>query len=542
MAVRRFNPEMAYGVGDSLIPLAPLPIVARRNPTASDLAQLGTTWVNESTGAVWILARILANASDWVTSPVIGGAGVFTSLQVTTGSLTVDAGAGGIDVGAGAFTVDNSGNVVANDLTVSGVFTFTGDLNLTSAALIDLTSTLNAAPSISLTANGGANEQILLHSVQGTSASSIELVSDVGGVLIEGGLNTINAVKLQSTNAAGGVNVAAGTAGITLAAVNGAIALTSGTGAINIGADAVAHAIALGNSTGVTSIALNTGSGASLNLGTNAIAHTVTIGNITGATAVNVNTGTGGFNVVTTGTGDVVMASADTMLLDSAGVLELNSSAGVIGIGNDAVAQNINIGTGAAARVITIGNVSGASQVVLNSGSAGVAINTTGAGDFVVTSADTVLIDSAGVLELNSSAGVIGIGNDAVAQNINVGTGAAARVITVGNASGATSVVVNAGTGAASFGANATDHSTNLGSATGVAATTIQGGTAGITMSAPFVALPGPVYIYTGAGAPGNGLALHVGDMYINTTAASAVTRLYIATAASTWTNVTCAA
>lgn len=61
-------------------------------------------------------------------------------------------------------------------------------------------------------------------------------------------------------------------------------------------------------------------------------------------------------------------------------------------------------------------------------------------------------------------------------------------------------------------------------------------------MSAPFVALPGPVYIYTGAGAPGNGLALHVGDMYINTTAASAVTRLYIATAASTWTNVTCAA
>lgn len=464
MAVRRFNPEMAYGVGDSLIPLAPLPIVARRNPTASDLAQLGTTWINESTGAVWILARILANASDWVTSPVIGGAGVFTSLQVTTGSLTVDAGAGGIDVGAGAFTVDNSGNVVANDLTVSGVFTFTGDLNLTSAALIDLTSTLNAAPSISLTANGGANEQILLHSVQGTSASSIELVSDVGGVLIEGGLNTINAVKLQSTNAAGGVNVAAGTAGITLAALNGAIALTSGTGAINIGADAVAHALVLGNSTGVTSIALNTGSGASLNLGTNAISHTVTIGNIIGATAVNVNTGTGGFNVVTTGAGDVVMASADTMLLDSAGVLELNSSAGVIGIGNDAVSQNINIGT------------------------------------------------------------------------------AGARVVTIGNGTGASSVVVNSGTAAASFGANATDHSTNVGSATGVAATTIQGGTAGITMSAPFVALPGPVYIYTGAGAPGNGLALHVGDMYINTTAASAVTRLYIATAASTWTNVTCAA
>jgi hypothetical protein len=112
----------------------------------------------------------------------------------------------------------------------------------------------------------------------------------------------------------------------------------------------------------------------------------------------------------------------------------------------------------------------------------------------------------------------------------------------IGNATGATAITVTTGTGTAAFAANATDHSTNVGSVTGASATTIQGGTAGITLTAPFVALPGPVYIYTGAGAPGNGLALHVGDMYINTTAASAVTRLYIATAAGAWTNVTCAA
>lgn len=529
MAVRKLNPDLAYGIGDALIPLAPLPIIAKRDPSTNDIAQLGTTWVNESTGAVWILAQVATNSANWVTSPVIGGVGVFTSLEVTSGSLTIDLAAGGIDVGAGNFTVDNAGNVVVlGNLSVSGTFTFTGDLNLTSAAAVDITSTLNAAPSIALTANGGANEQIYLHSIQGTSVSAIKLTADVGGVLIQGGLATINAVKLQATNVAGGVNIAGGTAGITLAATNGAIALTSGTGAISVGADAVAH--------------------------------TVTVGNITGATAVNVNTGTGGFNVVTTGAGDVVVASSDTMLLDSAGVLELNSSAGVISIGNDAVSQNINIGT-AGARVVTVGNSTGATSIVLNAGTAGVGVGTNAIAHTVTlgnnTGASVVAINggtaAAGAINIGTTANdvpiTLGNSTGATALLLNAGTGgvgvgtnAIAHTVTIGNGTGVSSVVVNSGTGAASFGANATDHTTTVGSVTVASPTVIQGGTSGITLTAPFVALPGPVYIYTGAGAPGNGLALHVGDMYINTTAASAVTRLYIATAASTWTNVTCAA
>ena len=46
---------------------------------------------------------------------------------------------------------------------------------------------------------------------------------------------------------------------------------------------------------------------------------------------------------------------------------------------------------------------------------------------------------------------MIGIGNDAVAQNINIGTGAAARTITVGNNSGATTLNFTSGTGAQTF-------------------------------------------------------------------------------------------
>src|SRR6185369_10104085 len=122
--------------------------------------------------------------------------------------------------------------------------------------------------------------------------------------------------------------------------------------------------------TGAT--ALNLASDAStgaVNIGTGAGARTITIGNITGATAVVVNTGTGNFAVTTTGTGDITLDSDDTMLLDADGVLELNSSAGAISIGNDADANAINIGTGAAARTITVGNSTGATAIVLNGGS-----------------------------------------------------------------------------------------------------------------------------------------------------------------------------
>lgn len=202
----------------------------------------------------------------------------------------------------------------------------------------------------------------------------------------------------------------------------------------------------------------------------------MTIGNVTGATAVNVNSGTGACAWTTT-----------------------NGSFGLV-TGTGA----INLGTDAAAKTLTIGNATGATSVVVNGGTGamqfganaiahattlgsvtGAAATTlqAGTGLLSVNGGGIVEVDSVGVLELNSSAGIIGIGNDAVAQNINIGTGAAARTITLGNASGATSVVVNGGTGAMSFGANAIAHTTTIGSTTGAAATVIQSGTGDITVT-----------------------------------------------------------
>ena len=70
--------------------------------------------------------------------------------------------------------------------------------------------------------------------------------------------------------------------------------------------------------------------------------------------------------------------------------------------------------------MIEIGNVTGATSVTVNSGTGGTAINSTDAGDIIVNSDDTFLLDADGVLELNSSAGAISIGNDADNFAINI--------------------------------------------------------------------------------------------------------------------------
>ena len=129
-----------------------------------------------------------------------------------------------------------------------------------------------------------------------------------------------------------------------------------------------------------------------------------------------------------------ITASAGGITIDASSDLDLNSSGGVINVGNDDVAQNINIGTGASTRTITLGNATGATAVSITSGTGNIALASTGTGGITINSDDTLLLDADGVLELNSSAGAINIGNDAVAQEINIGSGVAARTIQIGNA------------------------------------------------------------------------------------------------------------
>jgi hypothetical protein len=91
----------------------------------------------------------------------------------------------------------------------------------------------------------------------------------------------------------------------------------------------------------------------------------------------NISTDGGTANTIKIKLSDSLTA-AGTWTADAVGVLELNSSGAAISIGNDAVAQPVNIGTGAATRVVTIGSASSASQTIIQAGTAGVSLSAAG--------------------------------------------------------------------------------------------------------------------------------------------------------------------
>ena len=96
---------------------------------------------------------------------------------------------------------------------------------------------------------------------------------------------------------------------------------------------------------------------------------------------------------------DTNINSNDSLILDSGGLLELNSSNAAINIGNGANSQPINIGNGSSNRIITIGNITGSTGINLNSGTSG--INAIGVHNITPSDDSTtemVVIDSSGEL------------------------------------------------------------------------------------------------------------------------------------------------
>lgn len=548
MSVRQIKSNNAYGLVNAIQNLTPQPIIAQRAPTVRDRAELGTLWINETTNAYYIATSIASGSTTWQAQQT--GAGVFAA--VTTNQLDVT----GPTTLTGAVGITGA-TTVTGDLAVTGNVAVTGDFDITDTESVSITSTKDAAKAIYLHANGGVAETVEIHSDLGTGLNSINILSDVGGVLVTATAKADNkAINLVSS--AGGfqldgvltsaLNVVGASEDIQLNATGGSIALTATEAAVDaiaLIASDVAGKVAITGAGGVTVTTTNTaldvatGTGA-INLGTDAVAKTITIGNVTTTTGVVINSGTSGIAMASTGAGDISIASSDTVLIDSAGVLELNSSAGIISIGNDAVAQNINVGTGAAARVITIGN---------NTTTTGLAL-TAGTGDIVATSADAVTVDAVGVLELNSSGAAIGIGNDADNFAVNVGT-AGARTVTIGSSTGASSTVIDTGTGACNIGTSATAHATAVGSTT-AACTLALNTPAGtpvvaangisVTTATAGITLPGAILISTGAGAPAGALATAIGCLYIRTDAGAAAERVYVATGVGAWTNLSAAA
>lgn len=249
-----------------------------KGPTNINASQNNNTAINSgtSTGTVTIgnaaagaitidsaagISLDAATASNFTVTGVadltlssVGGSVVVSGTEAAVDAVTINATTvgGGIDVnaGSGGITVDSTGAFSIDGADNSNV-TVTGagkDLTLSSVlGSVLVSSTEDAALAIRLHADGGVTETIQLHSDQGTSASSINLLSDVGGILLQStGMANADAIKLNSV--AGGVHTvsalqtlitssqAADTAvQITASDAAGGITLTAtGTGNINM--------------------------------------------------------------------------------------------------------------------------------------------------------------------------------------------------------------------------------------------------------------------------------------------------------------------
>lgn len=148
------------------------------------------------------------------------------------GGMDIDAGTGGITIDStGAFSIDGA---AASNVTTTGAGI---DLTLNSVlGSVLVRSTEDAALAIRLHADGGTSETIQVHSDQGTGVGSINLLSDVGGITMTAGLATADAINLVTSNAAGGIDVDAGTNGV----------IVDTTGAISLDAAAASNFTATG--------------------------------------------------------------------------------------------------------------------------------------------------------------------------------------------------------------------------------------------------------------------------------------------------------
>lgn len=206
---------------------------------------------------------------------------------------------------------------------------------------------------------------------------------------------------------------------------------------------------------------------------------------------VDVAGGAGVFTSLTVNPGPTMLSTignGNVQIGNAANTGTIHISTGTGNFLLDGNGNTVNIADDPAANTVILGSLTGAAATTIQAGTGDLFLNTSPTGQIE--------------LGLATMTGTITVGQSTVGQDINIGNVAGPNTIVIGNNS-----------------VNST-----------------------IALNSPVVTLRGPVQILTGAGAPAGGLALNVGDLYINTTAATAATRIYVATGAGAWTNVNCAA
>lgn len=325
------------------------------NAQGTNAASIGLT---STAGGITLTAGLAtADAINFVTSAAGGGididSGTSGFIVDTTGAISLDSAAASNFTVTGAFDLSlisslGSVNVTAGEDAADAIVLSAGaggiDILATGAAgqdidivntggSVNISATENDAGAIAITTNGGTSERITVTCSQGTNAASIGLISTAGGLTFTGGLGTADAININASNAAGGIDIDAGTGGV-IVDTTGAISLDSAAasnftvtgafdltlnstaGSVNLTAgEAAADSMVLTNNgmdiviTGAAGRDLDiTNTGGSINMtATENVTDAIVITASGAASAFQVDAGTGSFRI---GTGLVVAVTS----------------------------------------------------------------------------------------------------------------------------------------------------------------------------------------------------------------------------------------
>jgi hypothetical protein len=275
-----------------------------------------------------------------------GGSVNITATEAAVDAIAINASnaAGGIDMnsGTGGIDIDSTG-AIGIDAGAASNFTVTGAFDLTCS------STLGR---LILNSEKAAADAVRILSVAGGLDTNVALQMN-----LDSSQAAADAVRIIASNAAGGIDVNAGTAGIDVAT----------TGVLSIDSAGTSNL----TTTGAFDFTVSSTAGSVIVSGGEAVADAVQITSSNAAGGVLVTTGTGGFAANAVG-------AAAPITLDAVGVLELNSSGAAISIGQDAANFAVNVGTGGT-RTVTLGSATLTSSTVINcgTGAANIASNAT---------------------------------------------------------------------------------------------------------------------------------------------------------------------
>ena len=323
-------------------------------------------------GANSAVSTFTADASGAISLDA-GGA---SNLTTSAGALTLS-GAGGVTVTStgGTLALNGAGQIVDLDATTldvdGGSMSFDGtafNLGVAAALPIDMNATtfdVDASGAVTLT--GGAESKI------NTTAGDLTLDAEAASLILDGGEAAADAVKIHASNAAGGIDIDAGTGGIDV--------LTSA--AVSIDAAAASNLTVTGADLTISTIT----SGAVLVDAAGEL-------DLTAAGLMDINAGAN-LDIDVTGTFDLLASGAFS--IDGTGASNVSATSG-----------DLTISTVTSGHLVlaSASNIDVDGSLIEIDATGAISIAAASASDFTVAANLTVETTGAGVLDLKSAAEV----------------------------------------------------------------------------------------------------------------------------------------